>query len=64
MLHDAVDQLVDPQAVGERVVGEDHPVAQHVGGEVGDVLGHDVVAAAQQRERLGGLDGADRAARA
>ena len=50
-------------AVTQRVVGQDEPVAQHVGGEVGDVLGHGVVAAAQQRERLGGLDHADRPAR-
>ena len=51
-------------AVAERVVGEHEAVAQDVGGEVGDVLGDGVVAAAQQRERLGGLDHADRPARA
>ena len=51
-------------AVAERVVGEHEPVAQHVGGEVGDVLGHRVAAAAQQRERLRRLDQADRPARA
>ena len=62
-LEHAVEQVVGLHAVAERVVREHEAVAQDVRGEVGDVLGHDVVAAAQQRERLGGLDGADRAAR-
>ena len=60
----AVEHVVGLHAVAERVVGEHEPVAQHVRGEVGHVLGHDVAAAAQQRERLGGLDHADRPARA
>ena len=67
----AADRAEDPRehvvrrdAVAERVVGEHQPVAQHVGREVGDVLGDRVAAAAQQRERLRRLDQADRAARA
>ena len=64
VLEDAVEQVVGLDAVAERVVGEHDAVAQDVGGEVGDVLGDHVVAAAQHRERLGGLDGADRPARA
>ncbi len=59
-----LEHVVGRDAVAERVVGEHEPVAQHVGGEVGDVLGERVAAAAQQRERLGGLDQADRPARA
>ena len=63
-LEHAVDQLVGPHAVGERVVGEHEPVAQHVGGEVADVVVGDVRAAAQQRERPRGLHEAERRARA
>ena len=50
--------------VGERLVGQHEAVAQHVGREVGDVLGQHVVAAAQERERPRALDQVDRRARA
>ena len=59
-----VDRSSGAHAVGERVVGEHEPVAQHVGGEVADVVGRGVRAAAQQRERAGGLRQPDRRARA
>jgi hypothetical protein len=42
---------VGRHAVGERVVGEHQPVAEHVGGDVEDVLGQHVVPAADQRQR-------------
>ena len=38
-------------AVGERLVGQDDPVAQHVAGQVAHVLGQRVVAAAQEGQR-------------
>src|SRR3712207_7180978 len=41
--------VVGGHAVGQRVVGEHQPVAQHVGGDVEDVLRQHVVAAADQR---------------
>ena len=63
-VEDARQQVVGGDAVAERVVREHEPVAQHVRGEVGDVLGDHVVAPAQQRQRLRGLDHADRPARA
>ena len=34
-----LEQLVGSDALAERVVGEHDPVAQHVGGEVADVVG-------------------------
>ena len=61
-LHDPLDDVVGRHAVGERVVGEHQPVPQHVGGDVEDVLRQHVVAAADQGERAGGGDEAERGA--
>ena len=61
-LHDPLDDVVGRHAVGERVVGEHQPVPKHVGGDVEDVLRQHVVAAADQGERPGGGDEAERGA--
>ena len=59
-LEDAVDHHVGPHLVGEGVVGQDEAVTEHVRQHVHDVLRHDVVAAADQREGAGRGDGAER----
>ena len=59
-----LDDVVGRDVVGERVVGEHQPVAQDVGRDVLHVLRQRVVAAAQQRQRPGGPDDAERGARA
>ena len=51
-------------ALGERLVAEHEPVAEHVLGELADVLGEGVAAAAQERERARAEDEVDRPARA
>ena len=62
--HHAVDDLLDVDAVGERLVREQHPVAQHVAADVVDVLRQQVPTAAQQRERAAGREQGERRARA
>ena len=49
---------------GQRLVGEHQPVAQHLGGDVEDVLGQDVVAAPQQGEGPAAGDQAEAGPRA
>ena len=61
---DALDDVLGVDAVGERLVGEQHAVAQHVAGDVVDVLRQHVAAAAEQRERASGGDEAERGTRA
>ena len=56
--------VVGGHVVGEGVVAEHQPVAQDVRGDVLHVLRQRVVAAAQQRQRPGGPDQAERGARA
>ena len=66
--HDAADDVLDHlfgrDAVGDRVEGQQHPVAEHVAGDVEDVLGDDVVAVPQQGEGPPGGDEAQGGARA
>ena len=61
---DAVDDVVGLDAVGQRFVREHDPVAQHLGGDVVDVLRKHVGAAADQRERPPGRDEPERGPRA
>ena len=58
------DHVVGGDALGERVVGEDQPVAQDLGRDVEDVLGHEEAPAPQHGERPAGRDHAERGARA
>ena len=48
--------------LGEGREARDDAVAEDVGGELGDVGRDDVAAAAEQRQRPGGMDQVDRAA--
>ena len=57
------DDVVDRDAVGQRVVGQHQPVPQHVRRDVEDVLRQHVVAAADQRQRAGRGDDAERGPR-
>ena len=59
-----VEDRLGAHLLGERLVGEDEPVPQRVLRQFVQVLGQDVVAPADQRQRPGRLDEADRAARA
>ena len=59
-----LDELVGVEAFGQRLVRQHQPMAQHVGRQVGHVLGQHVVAAAQEGERARALDQVDRRARA
>ena len=61
---DAVDDVVGGDAVGERLVGEHEPVAQHVVGDLAQVLRERVLAAADECQRPPGEDQVDRRARA
>ena len=58
------DDVVGRDVVGERVVAEHQPVPQDVRRDVLHVLRQRVVAAAQQGQRPGGADDAERGARA
>ena len=60
----ALEHVVGGHALAERVVGEDETVAQHVGGEVTDVVRLDVRTPTEQRQHPRGLDEPDRPARA
>src|SRR4051812_17211980 len=64
VLQHVVEHPVGVDAGGQRLVGEDEPVAQHVARDVADVARQHVVAAAQQGERAPGVDEVDRPARA
>ena len=61
---DRGSRSVGGDVVGERLEGQDEPVAHDVVGHVEDVLRQDVVAAADEGERPGGEDQVDRGARA
>src|SRR5215217_4776563 len=54
VLQHVVEHAVGVHAGGQRLVGEDEPVAQHVARDIADVARQHVVAAAQQRERAPG----------
>jgi hypothetical protein len=54
---------VSGEIVGQRVVGQDQPVPQHVRDDLDDVLRDDVVAAADQGQGPRGGDDAQRCAR-
>ena len=56
----AGEHLLDVDVLGERLVGQQQSVAQDLGSDVEDVLGRQVVAAAQQGERPATADQADR----
>src|SRR3954464_9490436 len=64
VLQHVVEHPVGVDAGGQRLVGEDEPVAQHVARDVADVARQHVVAGAQQGERAPGVDEVDRPARA
>ncbi len=58
------DDRVGVDVVGQRLVGQHQAVPQHVEGQLADVRGQHVVAAAQERERPGAQYQGDRGARA
>src|SRR4029453_13037507 len=63
MLHDPMDQLIWYHRLGESLVRQHEPVAKYIGYQIRQVLGQDVGASAQERQRPRGLDEIDGSAR-
>src|SRR4029453_16412446 len=64
VLHDSMDQLIWRHRLGESLIRQHEPVAKYIGYQIRHVLGQDVGASAQERQRPRALDEIDRSARA